>query len=198
MDRELGDVDGGLVELAQDAAQGGDVAVGGDLQGEGIAVAYRDVERSGAGELGCGVGERQVDAAAGDTPLELLRGPLGDEASAVEDRDAVGEPVGLVEVLGGQEDGGAVADEAADDVPHGAAAAGIEAGGRLVEEDDLRRADQRHRQVEPAAHPAGVRHGYTVGGVDQLEALEQLVDPLPRRARGGGAGRPSARGSRDR
>jgi hypothetical protein len=68
MERELGDVDGGLVELAQDAAQGGDVAVGGDLQGEGIAVAHRDVERSGAGELRCGVGEGQVDASAGDLP----------------------------------------------------------------------------------------------------------------------------------
>ena len=39
MDREIDDVDAGVVELAQDAAQGRDVAVRGDLQGEGIVAA---------------------------------------------------------------------------------------------------------------------------------------------------------------
>ncbi len=44
-------------------------------------------------------------------------------------------------------------------VPHRAAAARVEPGRGLVEEDHLRRADQRHRQVEAAAHPARVgRH----------------------------------------
>ena len=40
-----------------------------------------------------------------------------------------------------------------------AAAARVEAGGRLVEEDDPRVADQGHREVEPAAHAAGVGRG---------------------------------------
>ena len=72
---------------------------------------------------------------AGDAALELRRGALGDDAAVVEHRDPVGELVGLVEVLGGEEDRDAVGDQLADDLPHGAAAARVQAGGRLVEED---------------------------------------------------------------
>ena len=39
MERELDHLDVGLVEYAQDVAKGGEVAVGGDLQDEGVAVA---------------------------------------------------------------------------------------------------------------------------------------------------------------
>jgi len=37
-----------------------------------------------------------------------------------------------------------------DDLPHGSAAARVQAGGWLVEEDDLPVADEGHSQVEPA------------------------------------------------
>ena len=46
-------------------------------------------------------------------------GALGDDAAVVEDRDPVGELVGLVEVLRGEEDRDAVGDQVADDLPHG-------------------------------------------------------------------------------
>ena len=58
-----------------------------------------------------------------------------------------------------------------------APAARVETGSRLVEEDHLRVADQRHREVEPAPHPAGVRRHRPLDGVDQVELLEQLGDP---------------------
>ena len=90
----------------------------------------------------------------GTSRLSSAGRALGDDPAVVEQRDAVGEPVGLLEVLRGQEDRDAAGDEVADDVPHRPAAARIEAGRRLVEEDDPRVADQRHRQVEPAAHAA--------------------------------------------
>ena len=70
--------------------------------------------------------------------------------------------------------GDAAGDEVADDLPHRAAAARVEAGGRLVEEDDPRVADERHREVEPAAHAAGVGGRRLVGRVDEVEPLEQL------------------------
>ena len=105
------------------------------------------------------VGELQPDVAAGDAALELVGGALGDQPPVVEHRDPVGELVGLVQVLGGEEDRDPVGDEVADDLPHGAAAARVEAGGRLVEEDDARVADQGHREVEPAPHAAGVGGG---------------------------------------
>ena len=92
----------------------------------------------------------------------------------VDHHDAVGEMVGLLEVLRRQQDGDAVGDQAADDVPDGAAAARVQAGGGLVEEDEARIAHQPHRQVQLAAHPAGVGRGAGGGGLDQVEALEQV------------------------
>ena len=52
---------------------------------------------------GGGVGQHQVEALAGDLLLELGRGAVGDHPAAVEHGDAVGQPVGLLQVLGGQE-----------------------------------------------------------------------------------------------
>ena len=142
------------------------------------------------------VGELEPDAAAGHEPLELGRRALGDDPAAVEQRDPAREPVGLLEVLRREQDRDAARDELADDVPHHPPAAGVEAGRRLVEEDDPRVADEGHRQVQPAAHAAGVGHRGLGGVVDEVEPLEQLGDLAPARApcRGGG-GRPSGAGS---
>jgi hypothetical protein len=76
--------------------------------------------------------------AAGHEALQLLGGSVGDHAAPVEHGDAVGEFVGLVEVLRREQHGRAVGDEAAHDAPHGVAAARIESGGGLVEEDHAR------------------------------------------------------------
>ena len=93
--------------------------------------------------------------------------------------------------------GHAAGDEPADDLPHRAAAARIQAGGRLVEEDDPRVADERHREVEPAAHAAGVGRGRLVGRVDAGRSARaaRRRGGGPRRGRAG-AGRPSGSGSR--
>ena len=94
----------------------------------------------------------------------------------VDDPDPVGEHVGLLEVLRGQEDGHAVlAREPGDLVPERAAALRVEAGRRLVEEEDARPVDEREREVEPALHAARVAADLAVGGVGQADALEQLV-----------------------
>jgi hypothetical protein len=50
----------------------------------------------------------------------------------------VGELVCLLEVLGGEEDRHPVGEKLADDLPQVAAAARVEPGGRLVEEDQPR------------------------------------------------------------
>jgi len=97
----------------------------------------------------------------------------------VEDGDAVGEGVGFLEVLGGEEDGHPVGDEVADDLPHGAAAAGVEPGGGLVEEDHPWCADQSHGQVEAAPHSPGVGRQRPLRGVGQVEPLQQLAHPPP-------------------
>ena len=54
-------------------------------------------------------------------------------------------------------------------------ACGVEPGGRFVEEDDRRVADQAHRDVEPASHAARVRRRLAVARVGEREAGEQVV-----------------------
>ena len=78
----------------------------------------------------------QVQSLTGDLLLELGRGALGHDPAAVDDGDAVGQPVGLLQVLRGEEHGGHP-DPAklGDDLPHALAAGQVEAGRRLVEED---------------------------------------------------------------
>ena len=51
----------------------------------------------------------------------------------------------------------------------------VEAGGRLVEEEDLGLVHERRREVEPALHAAGVALDHPVGGVLELDQLEQLA-----------------------
>ena len=134
--------------------------------------------------------------AAGDAAFQLVGGPLGHQLPAIEHRDPVGKLVRLVQVLRGEQDRDAAGDEVADDLPHGVAAARVQAGGRLVEEDDAGVADQGHREVEPAPHAAGVGGGHLPGRVDQIEAVEQCGRALPPFAIGpGGAGPPSTAGS---
>ena len=70
---------------------------------------------------------------------------------------------------------GAVGDQALDRAPHLGPARRVEAGRRLVEEDDRAVHDQAGREVEPAAHAAGVGPDLAVGGVLDPEAGEQLV-----------------------
>ena len=53
----------------------------------------------------------------------------------------------------------------------------VEAGGGLVEEEHLGRGHDAGGQVEAPAHAAGEGLDQAVGGVGEVEALEQLVGP---------------------
>ena len=121
-----------------------------------------------------GVEQPHVQRAGADRRLELGRRALGDHAAVVDDGDAVGELVGLVEVLRAEQDRRARRRERADDVPHLVARARVEPGGRLVEEHQLRRDDDAGRDVEPAPHAARVVLDQPAGGVVEVERLEQL------------------------
>ena len=93
----------------------------------------------------------------------------------MEDRDPVGELLGLIEVLRGEQDRGAAVGELADGLPHLQASVRVEASGRLVEEDHRRASDQAHRDVETAAHAARVGGHPPPPGVVEREAGEQVV-----------------------
>ena len=79
---------------------------------------------------------------------EGVRGALGDDASSDDDRDPVGELLGLVHVVGGQQHRLAERGEIAYDVPGLVPGGGVEAGCRLVEEEQLRITDEGDRDVQ--------------------------------------------------
>ena len=92
----------------------------------------------------------------------------------VDDDEVVGEAVGLLEVLRREQDRGPFGLEVLDDGPELVAAVEVEARRGLVQEQDRRTVDERGAQVEAPAHPAGVRARRPVGGVDEVELLEEL------------------------
>ena len=98
----------------------------------------------------------------------------------VDDDDLVAELVGLFEVLRREQQRRPLADELADDIPHPDPAARVETRRRLVEKQHLRLTDQAARQIEPALHAAGVGLRLPVGGIDEVEPLEQLRGPFAR------------------
>jgi hypothetical protein len=174
MDRQFVDVDRFGVEAVEEGSQGPDTAVARELQGELVVVAGGRVRHpegaSGRFEL-VGVGEAQADVTARDQPLELGRGALGDQPPVVEDRDPVGRLVCLLQVLRRQEDRDSARHQVADHLPHRAPAARVQAGGRLIEEDDARVADQAHREVEPTPHAAGVGGSGLLRRIGEVEQI---------------------------
>src|SRR5207248_1944903 len=83
-----------------------------------------------------------LDDVPADAVLQLGGGAGGDGVATVDDHDPSGELVGLVEVLGGQQHVGPRLEEGADRIPQLDPAARIQAGGRLVEQQEPRPADQ--------------------------------------------------------
>ncbi len=121
-----------------------------------------------------------LDGRSGDLRLQRVRRALGDDPPVVDDPDAVGEHVGLLEVLRGQEDGHAlVLGQPPHLLPQRGPALDVEPGGRLVEEEDARAVDEREREVEPALHPARVAADLAIGRVVEADAVEQLVRTRP-------------------
>ncbi len=121
------------------------------------------------------VARLDVDDVAPHLGLQLVAGARRDEATAIDDRDLVGEPVGLVEVLRGEHDVGARLRQSLDGEPEVVATARVETGGRFVHEQHARRADEAGAEVEPALHATRVRPDQSVAGIGEPELLEHVV-----------------------
>ena len=114
--RDVVDADPRLVEVAHDLDEGASagtrrrrqsarVLIGGDVA---RAVAREDLLRS---RDGIAVVDDDLDPLPADLRFQLVRGPAGDDLAVVDDDDPVGQLVRLLEVLGRQEEGDALADE---------------------------------------------------------------------------------------
>src|SRR5207302_8134068 len=116
------------------------------------------------------------DRRAADLGLEPFRRALRDDAAVVDDPDAIGEDVGLLQILRDQEHRNAlVLRQPADLPPQRRAALDVEPGRRLVEQQDARAVHERQREVEAALHPTGIGADLAVRSLGQADAREQLV-----------------------
>ena len=115
-----------------------------------------------------------LDALASDFGLQLRRRSLRHDAAAVDDPDAVGQGVGLLEVLRGKEHGHALAGQPPHLIPQRGAALGVEPRGGLIEEQQPRVVHESEAEIEAALHPTRVAAYLAVGRVGQAHPLEQL------------------------
>jgi len=114
-----------------------------------------------------------LDDVAPGPGLELGGRSGRDHAPVVDDYHVGRELVGLVEVLRREQHVGPALDERADRLPELVAAARVESGGRLVEEQHARHRDEAGGEVEPAAHAARQVLREPVGGIEEVELVEQ-------------------------
>ncbi len=148
---------------------------------------YRDVprRRERLAELSQELGDARpvflamrdrMHARSADLGLELGRRSLGHDLPLVDDPHTVGEDVGLLEVLGREEDRHSVLSPQAGDLfPERRPALRVETRGRLVEEQDARPVNQRQREVEPSLHASRVAGDLAVACVGEPDALEEIV-----------------------
>jgi hypothetical protein len=118
-----------------------------------------------------GVGQLDLEDLPAHAILELVAGALRDHPPVIDHRDLPGELVGLLEVLGGQQQRGSLGEQLAHDRPDLVAAARIESRRGLVQEQDAGAGEQARREVQAPAHPSGIGPRRPVGGVAELEAL---------------------------
>ncbi len=92
--------------------------------------------------------------------------------------------IGLVEVLGGEQDRGALRDDGAHDLPDLVAAARVESGGRLVEEEQVWGVEDGSRDVDAPPHTARVLLDLPAGRRGEPEGFQELGGTLPGRRPG--------------
>ena len=102
--------------------------------------------------------------------------------SAIDDRHPAAQLRHIVDDVRRENDDGVFAD-VAEQVQETDAFAGIEAGGRLVDDDQRRVSEERDRDAEPLAHAPGVGAELLLPDVVQVRLVEEGVDDLPARPR---------------
>ena len=112
--------------------------------------------------------------AAAESVLEEEGGAAALERALVDDGDAVAEHVGLLQVVGGQQDGAALA-QLQNDVPDLHAVVGVHAGRRLVQDDRPGAGDEGDRHFQAAAQAARQRRHVVVGVLAQAHFAQHAV-----------------------
>jgi len=122
------------------------------------------------------LGEREahVRLAAG-TPAQGLGPSFSDDPAARQHRDAVGERLDLVEVVGSEQNGDLAGGQLADQLPGLPPDRRVQPGSRLVEEDEPRVADDPERDRQAPLLAAGQLGGPLLGLVLEAHQADHLV-----------------------
>jgi len=145
----------------------------------GCAVPARGDRRTQPGEGGRREAVREREADGGG-----VRGPAADRGRRAgrhdlpcgQDHDPVGQRLGFVHVVRGQEDRLAEVAETGDHLPGGVPGGGVEPRGGLVQEDQLGVADQGQGHVETAQLTAGQPVTAVIGLVGQPDEFQRPPD----------------------
>lgn len=133
----------------------------------------------GVGAVRVGVGVGDLDRQGGGGLGEVAGGAGAQQLAAVDDDHVVAGPLQLAEEVGGDQDRDAeVGVDAADQAEHLVPADGVEAVGRLVEEDQLRVVDERLGQLDALLHAGGVAADGAVALLVQPDVAQGVGGPL--------------------
>ena len=131
----------------------------------------------GLGPVSVDLGHDHVVA---DRVLEGGRGTFCHQPARGDDPYPISEGVGLLEVLGGQEDRHAkLAVEPPDLGPDRYSALGVESRGGLVEKQHFWVVDQRGGEVETPLHSPRIRADAAVDGGSNVDQVKDLREPNP-------------------
>ncbi len=125
-----------------------------------------------------GVGFDGDDACAAAGSDELIDGALSEDFAVVDNGDEVADALGLFHVVGGVDDGAALIAQGADDVEDGVAGLRVDAGGRLIEQDERGIVDERGGEVEASLHAAGVFLDAVACAIGEANAGEETLGTL--------------------
>ena len=132
---------------------------------------------------------RGVDILAGrlegdeaGVPRDILARPLHDDMPVGEIDDAVA-ALGLVHVVGGDQHREALARHVVDHVPEFAPRLGVDARGRLVQQQQLRLVEHAGGERQALLPPSGQLPGQLVAAIGEAHALASWLRP-PRARRG--------------
>ena len=92
-----------------------------------------------------------------------------------EERDAIAQAIGLVEVVRAEEDGASLAAKRDDELAHRLRGVGIEAGRRLVEEQDARLVQRRPRNGHLLLHAARERRHRLEAALPQSHHAQETL-----------------------
>ncbi len=137
-------------------------------------------------DRGCVVGGLDLHPVLAHAGLERLRRVDGHDLPVVDDGDPVA-VLGLVHVVRGQEDGDVFPGlQVVDVLPDRRAGLRVQAHGRLVQEQHVRRVQQAAGDLQPPLHAARVGADQAVPAIPQPDHVEHLLHPrLHRRGRDG-------------